>query len=183
MFLQVVWDYVDDIDYSSDKYDENIGFAGNLHKSAFVKLLGKINVPFKLYGKKDFELKATNISYGGVMDPMELPKELCHCKWGLVWDGDQIDTCNDRYLKFNNSHKTSLYLASGIPVIVWKNAGLAYFVKQYKCGICLSSLEELNTLQMGKEKYEEIRHNAQQVAKKIRSGYFLEKAVKEALKF
>lgn len=48
---------------------------------------------------------------------------------------------------------------------------------------CLSSLEELNTLQIGKEKYEEIRHNAQQVAKKIRSGYFLEKAVKEALKF
>ncbi|MEE3415182.1 MAG: hypothetical protein VZR53_07415 [Prevotella sp.] len=88
-----------------------------------------------------------------------------------MWDGDKIDTCDDRYLKFNNSHKTSLYLASGIPVIVWKNAGLAYFVKQYKCGNCLSSLEELNTLQICKEKYEEIRHNAQQVASRIAHIY------------
>ena len=45
--------------------------------------------------------------------------------FGLVWDGISVETCAGvygEYLKVNNPHKTSLYLASGIPVIIWKEA-------------------------------------------------------------
>ena len=55
--------------------------------------------------------------------------------FGLVWDGTSLDGCNGRYgeyLKFNNPHKTSLYLSCGIPVIIWKEAALADFVEEHK---------------------------------------------------
>ena len=58
--------------------------------------------------------------------------------FGLVWDGMSSETCKGsfgEYLRINNPHKTSLYLASGIPVIIWSKAALAEFIEKNKCGI------------------------------------------------
>ena len=52
--------------------------------------------------------------------PDELPSAL-EGSFGLVWDGDSSKTCSGvfgEYLRYNNSHKASLYLASGFPIIV-----------------------------------------------------------------
>ncbi|NRO11242.1 Beta-1,6-galactofuranosyltransferase WbbI [Lactobacillus helveticus] len=46
------------------------------------------------------------------------------------------------YLRYNDPHKLSLYLASGIPVIIWKKAAEAKFVEENKVGITVDSLED-----------------------------------------
>lgn len=67
--------------------------------------------------------------------------------FGLVWDGSSIDECAGDwgvYLKVNNPHKTSFYLRSGKPVIMWREAALAAFVEQSGVGLVVGSLRELH---------------------------------------
>lgn len=50
----------------------------------------------------------------------ELPGALVQ-SFGLVWDGNSMDTCTGNYgsyLRINDPHKVSLYLSSGLPIIV-----------------------------------------------------------------
>ena len=63
-----------------------------------------------------------------------------------MWDGTSIDTCEGDlgdYLRLIASHKLSLYLAMGIPVIVWKDSAEAEFVTREGLGIAVSGLKEL----------------------------------------
>ena len=65
---------------------------------------------------------------------------------GLVWDGDRLDTYsgilgND--LKMNASHKFSLYLACGMPVIVWEESALATWLANHHVALAISSLNDL----------------------------------------
>ena len=115
--------------------------AGNLdkQKSAYVYELPK-DIAFDLYGPNYTGQAGGNICYHGSFPPAELPYEL-EGNFGLVWDGISVDTCAGvygEYLKVNNPHKTSLYLASGIPVFIWKEAALAEFVEQERVGIKIS---------------------------------------------
>lgn len=69
-----------------------------------------------------------------------------HGGWGLVWDGDSITTCDGvlgDYLRYNLPHKLSLYIAAGLPVIVWSQSAVADWVKENHLGLVVDSLEEL----------------------------------------
>lgn len=127
-----------------------------------------------------------NIHYYGTYLPDELPKHLVG-KFGLVWDGDNAESCTGsygEYLKLNNPHKASLYLAAGIPVVIWDKAALSDFVNEEKCGICIDSLKTSNNIlsKISDEKYSEMKENALRVGKLMRKGYFLETAIKAAMR-
>ncbi|MEI3535629.1 MAG: hypothetical protein V8R16_02480, partial [Bacilli bacterium] len=77
-----------------------------------------------------------------------------------------------KYLKYNNPHKLSLYLAAGLPVIVWSKSAIAKFVIDNNVGICVNNLNEIND-KIKKSNYELIRNNAIKIGEKIRKGYFL----------
>ena len=49
-------------------------------------------------------------------------------------------------MRFNNPHKLSLYVALGLPVIVWREAAIAEFVLKQGIGITVSDLLELNDI-------------------------------------
>ena len=42
---------------------------------------------------------------------------------------EAMDVVKD-YLRINNPHKTSLYLACGIPIITWNKAAIAQYVRK-----------------------------------------------------
>ena len=107
--------------------------AGNLrrHKAEYVYRLPD-SQKFNLYGVGYEKQNKNNICYHGSFDPDELPFVL-EGSFGLVWDGDSAETCSGvygQYLKVNNPHKCSLYLATGLPVIVWKESTVARIVKK-----------------------------------------------------
>ncbi len=158
--------------------------AGNLNpqKCKYVYNLPE-NVCFELYGPNFKGENAGNITYHGSFDPKELPFVLSG-GFGLVWDGVSADTCTGvwgEYLKYNNPHKTSLYLASGIPVVIWDKAALADFVIKNGCGIAVGSLCELKDRldKITPQMYVTMRQNAMAVSKKLTDGYFLNKAIGE----
>ena len=106
--------------------------------------------------------------------------------FGLVWDGPDLDirpgTIGD-YLRYNNPHKCSLYLASGLPVIIWKEAALADFVESGHLGITISDLRDLSAAvkNITEEEYQEMKKQTMLEGEKIRSGYYLTKAIHKAL--
>lgn len=184
-----IFDYL--IDNPLDvKLDEGIIIAGNLDidKSEYIYKLKQIkNVKFNLFGANysdndDYE----NINYYGAFLPDELIKNL-QGKYGLVWDGDSLDTCSGltgEYLKVNNPHKLSLYLAVGLPVIIWSEAAEAEFVRKNNVGLTISSLYELpvKLAAISESDYEIMKNNAMAVGKHLRRGEYMMKAIKKAEK-
>lgn len=170
-------------------FSKNVHIAGNLSKdkSPYVHLLDSLNdVSFKLLGVNyESDQKLDNVEYLGSFDPDDVPNHLKN-GFGLVWDGDSIDTCSGltgNYLRYNNPHKLSLYLASGIPVIVWKESAEADYVLQNGVGIVVDSLYELSPIleSLTEEDYYRLLVNVRRISEKIQTGQYLTEVVEEIL--
>lgn len=152
-------------------------FAGNLSKAGFVKELDKLPIDFSLYGLP----KLDSESYKGVFDGNK-PEGLCG-DFGLVWDGDSLDTCSGmlgEYLRFNAPFKLSLYLSLGLPVIVWRESAMAAYVEKYHLGICVDSLHDVAPLlsALTDEQIAGMRGNVARMGEKIRKGEMLKTAIR-----
>ena len=159
--------------------------AGNfdIKKAKYARQLPD-NPEFSIFGINFEEEKLPqNVHYKGAFSPEELPYYL-EGGFGLVWDGDSPYTCSGmfgEYLKMNNPHKASLYLASGFPIIVWRQSALTDFVTKNNCGILVDSLFEIaETLKsIQKKDYQELIENSKKIGEKIRQGYFLKTALEK----
>lgn len=190
------WDYLlsDDLCAPYEPHESGpwkLAFAGNLDKAAFLFELGDVadsSVSYELWGKisKDVSALPANANYHGAVTPEELPQKMAGCHFGLVWDGISTKTCDGGlgiYLRYNNSHKCGLYLASGMPVFVWKHSGLAHFVRENGCGIAVESLSEIADILQGltKEEYDRLIENTQKTAGVLRKGGLLRNAYEKML--
>ena len=168
--------------------DQPIIVAGNLaqEKAGYLYQL-PARPAYNLYGVGFDESRSLlNETYFGSFLPDELPSVL-EGGFGLVWDGDSAETCSGvfgEYLRYNNSHKASLYLASGFPLVVWKQSALSRFVLENGCGIAVESLHDLkNTIEnLSDADYQELIANAKNIGKKIRDGFYLTSALKQLTK-
>ena len=168
--------------------EEPIIVAGNLAQEKAGYLYGLPSEPsYNLYGVGFDESRAlANETYFGSFLPDELPAAL-EGGFGLVWDGDSAETCSGvfgEYLRYNNSHKASLYLASGFPLVVWKQSALSHFVLENGCGIAVESLHDLKTTieNLSESDYQGLVENAKHIGEKIRKGFYLTSALKELTK-
>lgn len=182
-----IFDYL--IESSSEiRRDEGIIIAGNMdiNKSPYIYKLNEIeNVTFNLFGANySATNKYDNICYFGAYLPEQLIANL-QGKYGLVWDGDSLDTCSGltgEYLKINNPHKLSLYLAVGLPVIIWEEAAEAEFVLKENVGFTVKSLYELpdKLASVSDADYEIMKRNAEIVGMRLRKGEYLTNAIRKA---
>ena len=87
------------------------------------------------------------------------------------------------YMRYNNPHKLSLYLACGIPVIVWRQAAIADFVAENDVGLVIDDLQQIDALlgALTLARYQEMLQNVQVVQRRVRSGYYVRTAVEKAL--
>lgn len=143
------------------------------------------NINFELYGISYTGPQNEWIAYHGPFPPDDLPNVM-DGGFGLVWDGTSPETCTGLYgdyLKINNPHKTSLYLASGIPVFIWKDAALADFVLENQCGIAIGSLREIYEIlnSLSAQEYNKLKGNAELVGKRLRKGFYTQKAISKCV--
>lgn len=187
-----IFDYLQDEKNQKEvSYAKSITVAGNLDttKCGYVGTLDQIkNVEIHLYGPNfDTKLKENaNIFYHGVLAPDEIPFVL-NAGFGLVWDGDGIlggMGQAGQYVRYNNPHKLSLYLSSGMPVVIWKEAAEAKFVEENGVGILVDSLDELSEIipNIKEEAFVEIRKNVKVISDKLLKGCYGKKAIVEAEK-
>ena len=175
-----IFDYLMDKEATNQNviFERAISIAGNLdiNKSAYIAQLGKLGIIVHLYGPNfSHSLEQyQDIQYHGSFPASEIPNQL-NSGFGLVWDGNSIDTCSGdfgEYLQYNNPHKLSLYLASGIPVVIWDKAAEADFVRKHNLGICVSSLSELKDKleQISEKNYQEMIKNVANISTLLRYG-------------
>lgn len=175
---------IDIFDYLIPEYEtkkeeteriRSVMIAGNLDKEKCGYIYKLPSSPlFDLYGKFYAGDYAENVRYQGAYPPEDLPFHL-KGQFGLVWDGEETDTCSGifgEYLMYNNPHKTSLYLACGIPVIVWKKAAIAKYVTDHQCGIVIDSINDISAAvsKISEEEYNELKRNAEITGKQLREG-------------
>lgn len=165
-------------------YRRSICFAGNLVKSTFLKKVDfKGKMQLEVFGLNPLEAFPSDVSYRGVYSPEELPKHL-EANFGLVWDGSRTDTCDGsygEYMQYNCPHKVSLYLSTGLPIVIWKKAAVAKYLVDNGLGIAVDSLDELpNRLsQLPLEEYEQMKARVQKVAEGLRNGKQIKTAIKK----
>lgn len=181
MYVLGFFDYLlgeneEKIDYHPNN---SLVFAGNLMKSSFIH---KIPFDIDLFGPIDnvyFDNK--HLSYQGSIQPHLLPSYLADYKFGLVWDGDAVDTISGdtgHYLKYNSPHKASLYIASGLPIIIWKEAALAKIVEKYNLGITINSLLEVEE-KIANCDYDKLKENVQKIQQDIITGQCIYKSLEQ----
>ena len=183
-------------DYLIPNFQEKIGLsknqpiivAGNLAQEKAGYLYALPEEPaYNLYGVGFDESRAlANETYFGSFLPDELPAAL-EGGFGLVWDGDSAETCSGvfgEYLRYNNSHKASLYLAAGFPLVVWKQSALSHFVLENGCGIAVESLHDLSQAieQLDDKDYQDLVEKTKYIGTKIRDGFFLTNALNKLSK-
>lgn len=170
-------------------FSRRINIAGNMDisKSKYVYSLEQVpDVEFTLFGPNYRGSRAPNVEHRGSLNAKDLELAL-ESGFGLVWDGDSIDTCAGKtgnYLRYNSPHKLSLYLALGLPVIIWSEAAQAEFVIANKVGICVNSLKDLGEAvgRINEEDYECFRKHCDQLSLKLSNGVYTEAALVTAQK-
>ena len=191
-----VMDYLrDDLDFGDPgrfSPEKPVVFCGNLaeNKSGFVYELTEGAAPglrVDLYGPGYTGNESSEIQYKGVYRSLEL-MDIMEGSFGLVWDGTSADTCRGacgEYLRYNNPHKMSHYLASGMPVLVWDEAAMADYVTAEGCGLKIRSLSEIPSLIAGltETEYSRLRENAVRVGSDMREGKHIREAVEKALEY
>lgn len=165
------------------KTNNEIIFAGNLKKSLFIKELSKLSLNkyhIALYGLPKIA-PFTNVLYKGAFSPEDLSQ--IKGSWGLVWDGDSLEGCTSfagEYLRYIAPHKLSMYLAAGLPVIVWKESAEAEFIEKNELGITVDNLNNIEEIlnALPEEKIQTIYNNVKNISKKLRSGTMIKQVLK-----
>jgi hypothetical protein len=158
-----------------------ICFAGNISKATFVyNWHQSSSLHLNVYGLGyDVPLNIKNgVTYKGIAPPDQLPFVI-EGSFGLVWDGNDLNNC-DPYLMYNNPHKLSLYLAAGMPVIVWNKSAVAAWVLEKNIGFCIGSILEIGNFfdNISCNEYEIMKKNAAAIGKQLCDGYYLKTVLK-----
>ena len=177
MVLINVFDYLSEEENIPVLDEKSIVFAGNLEKSGFLLPLSKTNfksLHFDVYGLGFPEsMEWGTITYNGVFSPDKISQ--IKGTWGLVWDGDSIDSCAGplgEYLMLNTPHKTALYIAAQKPVIVWNQSAIKDYIEDNYLGISIGSITELESKldSLTPETKERIKEHVKIYSQKIRRG-------------
>ena len=182
----ILFDYLADKspnDNGFTSFSKSVVFAGNLSKSAFIYELEKINGwNFKLYGPNFSTYTCpSNVRWIGEFKPDDVVYKL-DGDFGLIWDGDSIDVCDEimgNYLKYNNPHKLSLYLAAGIPVIAPNSSAIAALIKEYRIGILINSIHDLENVNVDSGDFKMYKDNCKQLQQQVTQGAFFIDALKK----
>lgn len=176
--------------FEPDEHERTLVYAGAFGKgkSRFVYNWKKPEgIRVILYGKVE-ENVPDDYDYRGSEVPEKLPAIMNKNKeidYGLVWDGNCAETIDGNYgeyLKYNNPHKASLYIAAGLPLVVWKHSAICDFVEKYGIGRGIESLEEIPNLpEGGSEEYMAMREKVMILSNKVKKGEYLLGAMERAL--
>lgn len=176
---------LDMFDYTVDKQvlkreaiEKQIILAGSLDKASYLKNW-TYNIPIIAYGRQPEFTVSTQVDYRGELQP-DVVAENLPSGFGLAWDTNTgIYENSENYAKYNSPHKVSLYLASGLPVIVKKGTAVASIVNAYHLGITVELFESIPDVidNLTKQELSYMLEQVNQFRKLLTSGYFTKRAI------
>jgi len=189
-----LFDYLTEAPLSPEPVDaglrRSIAIPGYLalSSSGFLAKLHEIQgIEWQLYGVA-FEadkVAGSNVHYHGSFSPEKLPSQM-KCGFGLIWYGSSIDVCDGflgRYVQYINPHKFSLFMAAGVPVVVWAKSAMADFVRANAVGLVVNSLQDVPQAigALSDVEYAAMRANTLRLSASVRAGKFTRTALECAL--
>lgn len=190
-----LWDYISDAPFP-DEIEKNIGekvtlvYAGDLRPKSnnwiYELVREDSDLRLRLYGDGfNSADKTPEITWEGFADSNKLAS-LCDGDFGVVWYEDSLDDITGpigQYLPYCASHKASLYLRAGIPIVIWEKAALARTLTQMGVAVAVPSLRDISQRikSLSAEEYQDMRRKAQEIGKKISEGVYLSRALKKAM--
>ncbi len=179
-----LFDYLAEGDAPRRTLSKTVAVAGNLSrkKSRYLQDLPR-GVEWRLYGAGwKNKGKRPDIIWQGEHAPDALPAAL-DASFGLVWDGPATHVCTGAYgayMLVNAPHKMSLYLASGMPVIIWRGAAQAKMVQQQGIGLVIGDLAEIPAAiaALTEDDYQRMAEAARAIGAQLRSGGMTRKALR-----
>ena len=184
------FDFLAEPNGSAPQQDHTVAYAGNLEHGLFLNRVGALksdnpSVLFRVYGQPYTQQMAEqpNLEYMGTSEPYALPAKL-KASYGLVWYGNSLDEVGGSigpYLSIITPHKASLYLLCGIPLIVPEHTAVADLVQQYKLGIVIANLHEIQAAMdaVSPEEYTSMCNHARSVATSVATGQGFRLALQE----
>lgn len=158
--------------------EKKIILAGSLDKALYLKNWA-YNIPIIAFGRQPEFTVSTQVDYRGELAPDVVAEKLPN-GFGLAWDTNtSVYENGENYAKYNSPHKVSLYLASGLPVIVKKGTAIAGIVNAYHLGIAIESLDSIPEI-VDKLTQQDLAYMVEQVdkfRKLLISGYFTKRAI------
>ena len=166
------------------RLSQEVCYAGNLRKdkAGWLYAMPRTKLTWHLWGEGWKGKKSrTDLVLHGSATPEALPGRL-EGSFGVVWDGDVPDAGRGvygAYMLINAPHKLSLYLAAGMPVVVWSKAAVADWVREAGVGLALDDLTELPRViaALSEEAYETMAAAARREGSRLRCGQRLLQAL------
>ncbi|KRM87280.1 beta-1,6-galactofuranosyltransferase [Lacticaseibacillus thailandensis DSM 22698 = JCM 13996] len=163
----------------ADKHlEKSLVLAGSLDKSRYLE-----HWPYQTnlvaFGRNETMQLDPQIDFRGEVKPEELGYIIPY-RFGLAWDSNIPNGGQYKdYTRFNNPHKVSMYLANGLPVVLWKDAGMAPFVVKNHLGITIESLDELDDAlaALSQAEIDDILQHVETVKWALRDGFFTRRAI------
>lgn len=172
---------------SGERDRSTVAFAGNLSKAGFLEKVPMTGLRMNLYGLPEPSRGnlGDNVRYMGSFPSNDIPGRIAG-GWGLVWDGDSVDTCSGHtgnYLRYNSPHKASMYIVAERPLVVWEESAIAPLVVERGLGIAVGSLGEAaeRIATIGPAEYESLLHEVRKEKEELCNGSHLRHAVNGAL--
>ncbi|NVO87746.1 galactofuranosyltransferase [Lactobacillus rhamnosus] len=170
------WGYRQPIAYRRPGFSKVLHYAGNFvdRKAGFLQNVPE-NIHIKVYGSADgstdlpFDL-AASVEYLGSYRQEELALAL-NDGYGLIWDENK-DHQYDPYARINMTHKLSLYLSLGLPVVAFNQTAIGRYVSENGLGIAIDSLDNLANIIDGitEDDYNRMADKVASISGLIRSG-------------
>ncbi len=188
-----VWDYLTDARPSVPGHDGvRVAYAGaiNRRKNSFLYDWGKTIEGYKvdIYGDG---LDMAQVSCGDAFTvhgyrPADELISTVDSDYGLVWDGDSLDTCSGsfgEYLALNTPHKVSLYIRCHLPLIVWSGSARAPFVLAEGIGFVVDSLRDIpaKLRAVPPHKYCDMKQRVAAISDRLARGHYFREALSRSI--
>lgn len=183
--VQRMWDCKISIDTTrTPRFRKVFNFAGSVDedKFSFAKKWQHDVVKLSVTAEEREWGRNRNIEFLGWFNSQDILADTLRKNggFGLLWTEDSL--CEE-YMKLNACDKLSLYLASGLPVIVHKSIPEAETVIHKNMGFAVDSLEEavFRVNNMTEEQYDQMARKAGLFGNLLREGYFTKKVLLDAV--
>lgn len=183
--IQKMWDCPVSVDLEIiPHFNKMVSFASdtNQDKFSFLKRWKYENVKLAVTANEGDWEHGDNVKFLGWFNNQNLLANTLRKNggYGLLWTEDEY---TKEYMKLCICSKISLYLASGIPVIVHSSIPVADTILQKNLGFVVDSLDEAvdKIERTTEEQYNQMVHDVGIFGELIRGGYFTKKLLTDAV--
>lgn len=179
------WGYIQPFEYARPKFSKTIHYAGNLitWKAGFLSKVPE-GLDLQVYGSNGEDEKpdyppTDSVTLRGPKTQQELALLLTN-GFGLIWDADQNLKFSE-YTRMALSHKFSLYLSLGLPLIANRDTAIGEYIEKHGLGFVIDGISELQPLmdEIDESKYNQVVDRVAIMSDLVRRGRHIQSAALE----